>query len=146
MYAIPTWTRTVRLVAEHDALRAALGCEDAAPSEWACYRFTAKLRAYKPLLDSCIAAVLARLRDANPGMGESIAIDGSDLPAYANGQRYVSKGGAERGGSLTPSDVGPSLRSLDTQGRRVLRLQAARRCLHDHGTAARMGDSHGERR
>ena len=96
MYAIPTWTRTVRLVAEHDALRVALGCVDAAPSEWACYRFAGKLRAYKPLLDACIGSVPARLREANPGMGESIAIAGSDLPAYANGQRFVSKGGAER--------------------------------------------------
>ena len=26
-----------------------------------------------------------------------MAIDGSDLPAYANGQRYVSKGGRKRG-------------------------------------------------
>lgn len=99
MYAIPTWTRTARLVAEHDALRAALGCVDGTPSEWACYRFTAKLRAYKPLLDSCISAVLDRLREANPGMGESIAIDGSDLPAYANGQRFVSKNGRERAAS-----------------------------------------------
>ncbi len=96
MYAIPTWTRTVRLVAEHDALQAALGCADGCPSEWACYRFTAKLRKYKPLLDSCIAAVLGRLREANPGMGENIAIDGSDLPAYANGQRFASKNGRER--------------------------------------------------
>jgi hypothetical protein len=40
--------------------------------------------------------VLARLRVENPGMGENIAIDGSDLPAYANGQRFVSKGGRER--------------------------------------------------
>jgi IS5 family transposase len=30
-------------------------------------------------------------------MGENVAIDGSDLPAYANGQRFVSKGGRERG-------------------------------------------------
>ena len=96
IYAIPTWTRTVRLVAEHAALSAALGCEDGSPSEWACYRFASKLRAYKPLVDSCIAAVLDRLREANPGMGESIAIDGSDLPAYANGQRFVSKNGRER--------------------------------------------------
>jgi hypothetical protein len=29
-------------------------------------------------------------------MGTDVAIDGSDLPAYANGQRYVSKGGRER--------------------------------------------------
>lgn len=66
------------------------------PSVYACYRFTAKLRAYKPLLDSCVAAVLAQLRDENPGMGENIAIDGSDLPAYANGQRFVFKNGRER--------------------------------------------------
>ena len=96
MYAIPTWTRTARLVAEHAALRAALGCEDSTPSEWACYRFTAKLRKYKPLMDACISAVLDQLREANPGMGESIAIDGSDLPAYANGQRFLSKNGPER--------------------------------------------------
>jgi hypothetical protein len=96
MYAIPTWTRTARLVAEHAALRTALRCEDATPSEWAWYRFTAKLRKYKPLLDACISAVLDRLHEANPGMGESIAIDGSDLPAYANGQRFVSKNGRER--------------------------------------------------
>lgn len=99
MYAIPTWTRTARLVAEPAALRTALGGADATPSEWACYRFTTKLRAYKPLLDACIAAVLDRLREANPGMGESIAIDGSDLPAYANGQRFVSKNGRERAAS-----------------------------------------------
>jgi IS5 family transposase len=29
-------------------------------------------------------------------MGADVAIDASDLPAYANGQRYVSKGGRER--------------------------------------------------
>ena len=96
LYAIPTWTRTVRLVAEHAALRTALGCEDATPSEWACYRFAAKLRAHKPLLDACIDAVTARLRDAHPEMGENVAIDGSDLPAYANGQRFLSKNGPER--------------------------------------------------
>jgi transposase len=99
MYAIPTWTRTTRLVAEHAALQTALGCEGGCPSEWACYRFAAKLRKFKPLLDSCISAVLARLHEANPGMGESIAIDGSDLPAYANGQRFVSKNGRERAAS-----------------------------------------------
>lgn len=96
MYSIPTWTRTARLVAEHAALRTALGCQDATPSEWACYRFAAKLRAYKPLLDACIDAVTARLHDAHPEMGQDVAIDGSDLPAYANGQRFLSKNGPER--------------------------------------------------
>ena len=38
----------------------------------------------------------AGLHKLMPGMGEHVALDGSDLPAYANGQRYVSKGGPER--------------------------------------------------
>jgi len=96
MYAIPTWTRTVRLVREHAALQAALGCDGGVPSEWACYRFAAKLRVHSALLDACTARVLAALKARTPAMGEHVAIDGSDLPAYANGQRYVSKGGAER--------------------------------------------------
>ena len=96
IYAIPTWTRTVRLVREHDALRAALGCGDESPSEWACYRFVAKLRAHQALLDQCIGRVTDGLRAKLPGYGDDIAIDASDLPAYANGQRYVSKGGRER--------------------------------------------------
>src|SRR5207247_4106600 len=51
LYAIPTWTRTVALVNEHDALRYAIAGDDPAPSVYACYRFTAKLRAYAPLLE-----------------------------------------------------------------------------------------------
>ncbi len=35
---------------------------------------------------ACIDSVLAALAAENPGMGETVAIDGSDLPAYANGQ------------------------------------------------------------
>src|SRR5919199_5568702 len=56
LYAIPTWSRTAALVAEHAALQAALGC---VPSVYACYRFTAKLRTYKALLDRCIDGVVA---------------------------------------------------------------------------------------
>jgi Transposase DDE domain len=93
MYAIPTWSRTARLVAEHDGLSAILGC---APSVYACYRFAAKLRLYSDKLDARIASVLASLRDEMPEMGRDVSIDASDLPAYANGQRYVSKGGRER--------------------------------------------------
>lgn len=93
LYAIPTWSRTVALVHEHEALQRALG---AVPSVYAAYRFAGKLRAHGDLLEGCIGRVLARLWTANPGMGENIAIDASDLPAYANGQRYVSNGGRER--------------------------------------------------
>src|SRR5829696_1134463 len=94
LYAIPTWTKTVALVREHDALREAIGGE--CPSVYAAYRFAAKLRGYSDLLDACIARVLDRLRRENPDMGRDLAIDASDLPAYANGQRYLSKHGHER--------------------------------------------------
>jgi hypothetical protein len=47
-------------------------------------------------MGACIDAVLASLHGELPEMGATVAIDGSDFPAYANGQRVVSKGGAER--------------------------------------------------
>jgi hypothetical protein len=93
LYAIPTCSRTARLVAEHAGLQAALGC---APSVYACYRFGAKLREHKALLDTCLDGVTAALHVAHPEMGRDVAIDGSDLPAYANGQRFLSKNGPER--------------------------------------------------
>jgi hypothetical protein len=97
-YVLPTWTRTVALVTEHAALREAIGCPEATdvPSVYACYRFAAKLRGNGPMLDSCISAVLASLRSELPGFGDTIAIDGSDLPAYANGQKHVYNHGPER--------------------------------------------------
>ncbi len=93
LYAIPTWTRTAALVAEHASLREACG---AAPSVYALYRFAAKLRSRKPLLDACLDSVAASLRANLPDYGRDVAIDASDMPAYANGQRFVSKGGRER--------------------------------------------------
>jgi Transposase DDE domain len=98
IYAVPTWTRTVALVREHSALRTAIApypdCD--VPSVYACYRFTAKLRAYSDMLAGCIDRVTAGLSAQLPEYGRNVAIDGSDMPAYANGQRYVSKGGRER--------------------------------------------------
>jgi len=93
LHTLPTWTRTVALVRDHAALRDVLG---AVPSVDAAYRFAAKLRKHDKLLAACIDAVLASLRDAKPEMGQTIAIDGSDLPAYGNGQRYVKRGGELR--------------------------------------------------
>ena len=93
LYAIPTWSRTAALIAEHDGLREALGD---APSVYACYRFAAKLRQHKPLLDMALDRITSSLRAELPDYGVDIAIDASDLPAFANGQRYVSKGGRER--------------------------------------------------
>lgn len=89
VYTLPTWSRTVRLVAEHTALRDALGD---APSVHAAYRFTVKLREHRSVLETCLDRVLAGLREAISGLGANVAIDGSDLPAYANGMRDLPNG------------------------------------------------------
>ena len=86
VYALPTWTRTVNLVKDHAALRDVLG---AVPSDDAAYRFTKKLREHNATLTSRIEQVLAALHGIKPEMGQTVAIDGSDLPAYANGHKHV---------------------------------------------------------
>lgn len=98
IYSLPTWTRTVALVTDHAGLRLAIGCplEEDVPSVYAAYRFSAKLRVHRTLLDDCITAVVGELHERLPQYGRDIAIDASDMPAYANGQRYVSKNGPER--------------------------------------------------
>jgi IS5 family transposase len=93
LYAIPVWTRVASLVADHPGLADALGDT---PSHWACYRFATKLRAERAPLAACLDALAASLRDRFPEMGDEVAIDASDLPAYANGQRYLYNGGPER--------------------------------------------------
>ncbi len=93
LYALPTWTRTARLIAEHSALAATIGDT---PSHWACYRFATKLRENRPTLDACFTALAASLRRELPEYGVDLAIDASDLPAYANGQRFLKKNGPER--------------------------------------------------
>jgi transposase len=96
LYAIPTWTRTVALVREHPTLVAVVAPDGDVPSVYACYRFTSKLRDNAPLLADCIASVIAALKKQNPLLGWNVAIDASDMPAYANGQRFASNGGRER--------------------------------------------------
>lgn len=95
-YALPTWTKTVALVREHWALQRALACEGSPPSVYAAYRFAEKLRAHGDKLERCIDGVVEGLHSKLPSYGRDLAIDASDMPAYANGQRYVSKGGPER--------------------------------------------------
>jgi hypothetical protein len=96
LYALPTWTRTVALVREHSELATVIALDGDLPSHWACYRFLTKLREHAHLLEGCIASVVGALRERHPNLGKDVAIDASDMPAYANGQRFASKGGRER--------------------------------------------------
>lgn len=93
LYALPTWTRVADLIAEHPGLEVALG---GAPSHWACYRFARKLRAERERIAGCLDSLASSLREQYPDMGTEVAIDASDMPAYANGQKYLYKDGPER--------------------------------------------------
>jgi hypothetical protein len=93
IYALQTWTRTSQLIAEHAALAEAVG---GTPSEWACYRFMAKLREHSEALAECVDNIAAQLRRELPGYGVDVAIDASDMPAYANGQRFLYNHGPKR--------------------------------------------------
>src|SRR6266508_2058944 len=93
LFNLPTWTWVAALIAEHPGLQASLGGK---PSMWAMYRFARKLRENHPALAECVDACAASLREQYPDFGRDVAIDASDLPAYANGQRYVFQGGRER--------------------------------------------------
>ena len=93
LYALPTWTRVAGLIAEHPGLSDTLG---GTPSHWACYRFAAKLRKERERIAACVDALAVALREAHPEMGREVAIDASDLPAWANGQRFLYNHGPER--------------------------------------------------
>jgi hypothetical protein len=93
LFALPTWTWVAALIAEHPGLQDALG---SCPSVWACYRFARKLRENRPALEACLDSIAVALQAEYPAIGRDVAIDASDMPAFANGQRYVSQGGKER--------------------------------------------------
>jgi hypothetical protein len=96
LYALPTWTRVVGLVADHWRLQRVLGCEGEPPSKWAAYRFAEKLRDNGESVERCIDSVVEGLKAKLPTYGTDLAIDASDMPAYANGQRFASNNGPER--------------------------------------------------
>ena len=92
LYALPTWTKTVALVREHWGLQRALGCEGNPPSVYAAYRFQEKLRDNAAMVERCIDSVVEGLKAKRPSYGTDLAIDASDMPAYANGHTYTLDG------------------------------------------------------
>jgi IS5 family transposase len=98
LFGETTWTRTLDLIQGHPKLRSAIGCEDDRdmPSIDAMYRFRAKLERCEGQRQECIEAVVRALRSKNHEIGRDVAIDASDIPAYANGQRFRYNKGPER--------------------------------------------------
>jgi hypothetical protein len=99
IYAVPTRSRTCRLVCEHTALAAAVALSGAVPSVYACYRFTAKLRIYGRMLYACLDRVTAALHAQHSRMGPIWPSTAPTCPPTRTGQRFVSNGGRERADS-----------------------------------------------
>ena len=78
IYALPTWTWTVQLIEEHEALASSIG---GTPSEWACYRFMTKLREHSAAPADCVDRLAESLREEVPEYGTDVVIDASSLPA-----------------------------------------------------------------
>lgn len=81
----------VELVSEHWKLQRVLGCEGDPPSKWAVYRFAKKLRENDAAIERCIDSVIEGLKAKLPSYGTDLAIDASDMPAYASGQRDIGE-------------------------------------------------------
>jgi Transposase DDE domain/Transposase domain (DUF772) len=99
IYSIPSWRATVRLVRDSTELQRACGFSSRldVPSEDACYWFAARSAANRrALFDPVVAALLDAVRACCEGFGCDTAIDSTTIPAYANGQRHIRKGGLLR--------------------------------------------------
>jgi hypothetical protein len=95
-YSIPTWTKVIALLNEHKELAEVISPDGNVPSVFACYRFSKKLIAYTDMLQSCIDRTVSAHHAQDSEFGKNIAIDASNMPAYANGQKFVRKNGPER--------------------------------------------------
>jgi hypothetical protein len=85
LYALPTWTRVVALVAEHWKLQRVLGCEGKPPSKWAAYRFAEKLRDNGEKVERCIDSVVEGLKAKLPTYGTDLAIERAICPPTQTG-------------------------------------------------------------
>ena len=93
LYGLATWAETARLISDHPGLQAILGCT---PSRFACYRFNRRLLRQPALVEECACSLIQTLKARHPRLGEDVSVDSTDLPAWANGQKYKYAGGPER--------------------------------------------------
>src|SRR3990172_9254370 len=83
-----TLTDVVRLLGRDKDMRVVCGISrDNIPSHDAMCRFLKKLVEHDDLLEECFARLVAELRQLLPGFGDRLALDSTDIKAYANGHR-----------------------------------------------------------
>ena len=91
LYGFPTWSRTARLIREHQGLQDALGY---VPSQSACYRFAIKLSRHHRLVEDCIGQVVETLRRERPEYGRDVAGSTRVISRRTRTARSTSTGAA----------------------------------------------------
>lgn len=77
-----------RLLERNRDIRLVCGfSKDNLPGEDALARFLRKLLTHNRLLEECFAGLVEKLRQTLPGFGAKLAVDATDIEAYANGHR-----------------------------------------------------------
>ncbi len=86
LYQCNSPAEVVRLLERDKDTRMVCGfSKDNLPSEDALGRFLKKLMRHEDLIEKCFADLVAELRQLLPGFGDKLAVDSTDIKAYANG-------------------------------------------------------------
>ena len=111
----------VRLLERDKDTRMVCGfSKDNLPSEDALGRFLKKLMRHEDLIEKCFADLVAELRQLLPGFGDKLAVDSTDIKAYANGHRKSpSDPDARWGAKGAGHHAGPSQGNADKEGKQA---------------------------
>ena len=107
LYQCDSIVEVARLLERDKDVRTVCGfSKDWLPGQDALGRFLKKLVRHEDLLEECFADLVKRLRELLPGFGDKLAIDSTDIKAYADGHRnnpadadarWGAKGAGHRG-------------------------------------------------
>lgn len=88
LYQCDSVAETIRMLERDKDSRLICGfARDNIPSSDAFSRFLTKLVKHEDLLEGCFSDLVDNVRKALPGFGEKVAVDSTDIKAYANGFR-----------------------------------------------------------
>jgi hypothetical protein len=88
LYHCESLADILRLLEHDKETRTVCGfAKDNLPSDDALGRFLKKLVIHEELLEECFAGLVTKLRALLPGFGAKLAVDSTDIKAYANGYR-----------------------------------------------------------
>ena len=98
---IPSAAALVRELHDNPYLALACGFKNpwVVPSEATYSRFVSKLAAHQDQVEECVAALVARNKEANPNFGTTVAVDSTDIRAWSNGLKKTdpdARTGAKR--------------------------------------------------